>query len=242
MLFSLGFGLAAAAAGAIASLSGFGIGSVLTPLLAWRAGTKLAVAAVSVPHLLATALRFRMTREHVNRRVLLTFGLASAAGGLLGALLHARVESRGLSLVLGALLLFAGVMGLTGLGRRLRFSGAWAWVAGALSGGFGGLVGNQGGIRSAAMLGFDVPKDEFIATATAVALLVDGARMPVYLATQGRALLGVWPLLAIGGAGALVGTVFGRRALARVPEALYRRLVSLLIAALGAALLLGLGA
>lgn len=44
-------------AGAIASVSGFGIGSLLTPLLAARHGAKVAVAAVSIPHLTATALR-----------------------------------------------------------------------------------------------------------------------------------------------------------------------------------------
>jgi uncharacterized membrane protein YfcA len=49
-------------AGAIASVSGFGIGSLLTPLLAVRVGSKLAVAAVSVPHLTATALRFWLLR------------------------------------------------------------------------------------------------------------------------------------------------------------------------------------
>lgn len=35
---------------------------------------------------------------------------------------------------------------------------------------------NQGGIRTAALLGFDVPKEEFVATATAIGLFVDGAR------------------------------------------------------------------
>ncbi len=44
-------------AGAVASVSGFGIGSLLTPLLSLRVGTKLAVAAVSIPHLAATAFR-----------------------------------------------------------------------------------------------------------------------------------------------------------------------------------------
>src|SRR5689334_24115995 len=76
-------------AGAIASVSGFGIGSLLTPVLAMRVGTKLAVAAVSLPHLAATALRFGLLRQHVNRRLLWSFGLMSAAGGLAGALLHA---------------------------------------------------------------------------------------------------------------------------------------------------------
>lgn len=37
-------GVVAMLAGAIASVSGFGIGSLLTPLLAVRVGTKLAVA------------------------------------------------------------------------------------------------------------------------------------------------------------------------------------------------------
>jgi uncharacterized protein len=61
-------------AGAIASVSGFGIGSLLTPVLAVKAGTKVAVAAVSVPRLTATALRFWLMRKHVDRRLLWNFG------------------------------------------------------------------------------------------------------------------------------------------------------------------------
>jgi len=45
--------LVATAAGAIAAVTGFGIGSLLTPLLALHVGTKIAVAAVSIPHLIA---------------------------------------------------------------------------------------------------------------------------------------------------------------------------------------------
>ena len=37
-----------------------------------------------------------------------------------------------------------------------------AWLAGALSGLLGGLVGNQGGIRSAALLGFNLSKANFV--------------------------------------------------------------------------------
>src|SRR5262249_54591189 len=73
---------------AVAARAGFGIGSLLTPLLALWAGTKLAVALVSIPHVTGTALRFWMMRRHVARRLLLGFGLTSAAGGLAGALLH----------------------------------------------------------------------------------------------------------------------------------------------------------
>jgi len=230
--------VAAAFAGAIASVAGFGIGSILTPLFAIHFGTKLAVAAVSIPHLIATALRFVRIGEHVDKRVFVSFGITSAAGGLLGAVLHARFSSTALSYVLGALLVFAGIMGVTGLSRRMRFEGVAAWIAGALSGAFGGLVGNQGGIRSAAMLGMRVSKESFVATATAIALVVDLARMPVYAVVQGKEVLGIWPVLLLAIIGVVLGTLAGERVLRKIPEPLFRRIVSLIILTLGVALFL----
>src|SRR6266496_4212600 len=85
MIFQTILFIAAAIAGAIATITGFGIGSILTPLLAVRVGTQLAVAAVSIPHFFATALRFWRLRAHVDRRVLVSFGIPSAAGGLTGS-------------------------------------------------------------------------------------------------------------------------------------------------------------
>ena len=143
--------VAAVLAGAIGSISGFGIGSILTPLLAIRMDTKVAVAAVSIPHFVGTTLRFWGLRKHVDRSLLLNFGLASALGGLLGAILQSYASGSALAYVLGSLLVFAGLMGITGFVDRMRFRGRMAQVAGLLSGILGGLVGNQGGIRSAAM-------------------------------------------------------------------------------------------
>jgi uncharacterized protein len=224
---------AAVVAGGVASVAGFGIGSILTPLLAWQQGTKLAVAAVSILHFVGTALRLWRLRTHIDRRVLLSFGLASAAGGLLGAVLHVYLESPLLAVALGVLLVFAGVTGLTGLSERLRLRGPWAWAAGAASGAFGGLVGNQGGIRSAALLGFDLPKESFVATATAIALVVDAVRLPVYFITQAGQLLESWLVIAVATAGVVVGTLAGERVLRRVPETIFRRVVAALILALG---------
>src|SRR5712671_2320751 len=100
--------LCAIVAGAVASVSGFGIGSLLTPLIALHAGTKTAVAAVSIPHLIGTAIRFWHLRGSVDRAVVWRFGLTSAAGGLAGALLNARAPSPWLTIVFGSLLVFAG--------------------------------------------------------------------------------------------------------------------------------------
>jgi uncharacterized protein len=225
--------LAGIVAGAIAAIAGFGIGSILTPLLAAWIGTKLAVAVVSIPHFIGTALRFAVIRQHVNRKVLLTFGITSAIGGLVGAVLHIWLRSAALGYLLAALLVFAGITGVTGIAARMRFGKAAGWIAGALSGMFGGLVGNQGGIRSAALLGFNLRRDEFVATATAIALLVDLFRMPVYAALQFRQIVAQWPLAAVAAVGVVVGTLSGKWMLSRIPEKVFRFMVSCIVLALG---------
>jgi uncharacterized membrane protein YfcA len=233
LAFSVAAFIVAIISGGVAALSGFGIGSLLTPVLATAVGMKVAVAAVSLPHFVATCVRLWGLRKHVDRRVLFHFGILSAVGGMLGALFQSKSNSPALSLVFAALLLFAGVSGLAGWSERMHFGRGTAWLAGALSGFFGGIVGNQGGIRSAALMGFQLSKESLVATATATGVLVDTARMPVYLATQGRALIPVATYIVLATVGCLIGTFWGVRVLERIPPHWYKRVLSSLICALG---------
>jgi uncharacterized membrane protein YfcA len=221
-------------AGALAAVSGFGIGSLLTPVLALQAGTKVAVAAVAIPHVIGTALRFWLLRRYADWRVVRSFGIASAVGGLTGAVLQTMATSRALSIVFGVLLILAGISELTGWMQRVQWGRTAAWVAGTISGVLGGLVGNQGGIRSAALLGYDVPKEAFVATATAIALFVDAARLPIYLVTEGREIERIWPQVLLAVAGVIVGTLVGRHILSRLSQSVFRRMIALLLIGLGA--------
>ncbi|MGH7630937.1 MAG: TSUP family transporter [Gemmatimonadales bacterium] len=105
--------------------------------------------------------------------------MASAIGGLAGATLQSRLGSTVLTLVLATLLVLAGSSELARRPVPLPQTPFWRLVGGVLSGIFGGLVGNQGGIRAAALLGFQLPARPLVATATAAALLVDMARVPI---------------------------------------------------------------
>jgi hypothetical protein len=135
--------------------------------------------------------------------------------------------------VFGFVVALTGVAELTGWMRRVRWSRRSAWIAGGVSGALGGMVGNQGGIRTAALLGFDVPKESFVATATAIGLFVDGARMPVYLATEWRDILRIWPVVAIATVAAVVGTALGARLLQRLPQQSFRKLIGVVLILLG---------
>jgi uncharacterized protein len=188
---------------------------------------------VSIPHAIGTSIRFWRFRTDVDWSIVRSFGLMSAAGGATGALLNTWASGRALEIVFGSLLVLAGASQITGYAQRWRMRGTLAWIGGALSGFFGGLVGNQGGIRTAAMLGFEVNKRQFVATTTAVAWLIDAARVPIYLAVEGRALAALTPTIAIATAGVVAGTLFGERLLSRVPESRFRTIVGTLLLLLG---------
>jgi uncharacterized membrane protein YfcA len=229
--------LSAIFSSAIAAIAGFGIGSIMTPVMNLQVELKVAVALVSIPHFVATIMRFWRLRRNLDRNVLVSFGITSAVGGLLGALLNTRLASPYLTIIFGGLLIFAGSMGLTGLSRKLRFGKTGSWVAGLLSGMFGGLVGNQGGIRAAAMLTFNLSPETFVATSTAIGVAVDLARMPVYFYSLGPEIISHAVVVGLGTAGVIAGTLSGIFILGRIPRDIFQKLVSGLILFLGLTML-----
>src|SRR5688500_11839100 len=233
MLFLILVFVAGILSGATAAIAGFGIGSILTPLLIGRLGASLAVAAVSIPHAIATAVRCWRLRRAISWPVVRTFGVLSAAGGLIGALLYARVGSRLLEIILGVLLVATSAAALSDWTRKWKPRGIVAQTLGFLSGLFGGMAGNQGGLRAAALLTFSLTPKAFVATSTAVGLAIDAARMPIYVWRAGAELLAVLAPIGAATAGVLIGTLFGERLLFGLSPERFRRIVGILIGMLG---------
>jgi uncharacterized membrane protein YfcA len=219
--------------GATAAVVGFGIGSMLTPLLATSIGMSAAVAAVSIPHMIATAVRCWRLRASIDRGVLVRFGLLSAIGGLAGALAYSRLGSETLTRVLGGLLLLTAAAQLTGWAEKWRPNGPLVGVLGLASGFFGGIAGNQGGLRSAALASFGLSATALVATGTATGLLVDAARAPVYLWTSGTELMSLWRPIAVATAGVLVGTFVGERLLLGMSPRAFRKVLGVALGILG---------
>jgi uncharacterized protein len=225
------------ASGATASVVGFGIGSMLTPLLATRVPMAQAVAIVALPHLIATALRFVRLRDAVDLGTARRFGIPAALGGVLGGLAFTRIDVRGLSLVLALLLLATSAMNVLPALRAWRPPALLLpWLGGA-AGFFGGLAGNQGGLRAAALATMPLSPPAMLATSTAIALVVDLARMPSYIGTLGGLAARDWTVIAIASVGCVVGTVAGEQVVRRVSRDRYRQVVAVAVGVLGVWLL-----
>jgi uncharacterized membrane protein YfcA len=232
-----GFELTVAAvgvlAGAVASLAGFGVGSLLTPLLIPAFGGRAAVALVALPHTIATALRLWHLRQDIVWPVLKGFGTASAAGGLAGALLYTQLGGVFLTSLLAILLVIVGVLQITGRSSALHIQPRWASIAGMAAGLFGGLVGNQGGLRTAGLLSLGLTARPFVATGAAIALLVDSMRVPIYIVSEGATLLQGWRIGVAATVGVVIGTFAGTQLLVRLSETTFRRVVGASLVALG---------
>lgn len=226
-------------AGATASIVGFGIGSLLTPVVALRFGADVAVAVVALPHLAGGLLRGWQLRRGIDRAIVTRFGLLSALGGLLGALFFASFAPSVLTRVLGALLVMTALAGITGWTQRCAPRGPVVWALGALSGFFGGVVGNQGGLRAAALSAFGLAPAVFVATSTVIGVMIDAVRVPVYVGRASASLAGLWPLVATNVAGVLAGTLVGDRILLGLSRERFRAIVSAAVGLLGLWFLLG---
>lgn len=233
MLFLAALFVTGIVGGATAAVAGFGIGSLLTPLVASKYGTPLAVAAVAIPHVIGTALRCWRLRGSVDLKVLRSFGFLSAAGGLAGGLLFTRFSPRMLTGILGALLLMTTIATLTNWSRRWRPGGRASALLGLASGLFGGVVGNQGGLRAAALLTFSLAPATFVATSTATGLMVDAVRMPFYVYRAAGLLRGVIPTIGVASIAVVIGTLLGERALFGLSPERFRRVVAMLIGLVG---------
>jgi uncharacterized membrane protein YfcA len=240
-MFLLGLFALAVLSGGTAAVAGFGIGSLLTPVLAARFDTGTAVAAVAIPHAAATALRCWRLRHSVDWTLLRRFGLLSAAGSLAGALLYTRLSNASLTLALAVLLLATSAATLGDLPSKRRLNGPIAGLLGLLSGVFGGLVGNQGGLRAAAMMSFSLSPVAYVATVTATAMMVDVVRTPIYVWRAGGELYMLGAPIAVATAGVLAGTLAGERILFGLGPRQFRRAIAAIVGLLGVWLIVQAG-
>jgi uncharacterized membrane protein YfcA len=165
--------------------------------------------------------------------VLRRFGLLSATGGLSGALVYTMLNAEALTRVLGGLLVLTSAAQFSGLASRWHPRGLTVALLGLGSGFFGGIAGNQGGLRSAALSAFSLNPLAFVATSTATGLLVDAARAPVYLFSAGPALLPLWLPVVIATVGVTLGTLLGERVLVGMSREQFRLVVAAALGLLG---------
>lgn len=176
--------------------SGFGLGTILTPVFMIFFPVDLAIALTGVVHFFNNIFKIILVGKNADKAVLLRFGIPAVIASFIGAwiLLHIpdseplytysmfgkTFEVFPVKLIISVLLIIFASMDLIPYFNKLQFGKEKLPLGGALSGFFGGLSGNQGALRSAFLIKAGLTKEAFIGTAVVVSTFVDFTRLSVY--------------------------------------------------------------
>ncbi|MCB0527707.1 MAG: sulfite exporter TauE/SafE family protein [Lewinellaceae bacterium] len=239
-------GLTAFLASMLTLFSGFGLGTILTPVFGLFVPIHIAVALTGVVHLLNNLFKVSLLGKHASRKYALAFGLPSVAGGLLGAWALARVSDleplyrwewgatihtvTWMKLLIAVLMIVFALAELAPFLKNYRFARKNLAAGGVLSGFFGGLSGHQGALRTAFLVNAGLSKEQFIATGIIVACMVDLTRLPVYFTRFAwQDIADEWRILALASICAFAGAFLGARFLKKTTLGFVRWLAACMI-------------
>ncbi len=236
--------------------SGFGLGTVLLPVMALFFPIDTAIVLTAVVHCLNNLFKFALLGRHADKATVLRFGLPAIVSALVGArlllwlsglpplaayqLLGHHFQVLPVKLVVACLMVFFALFEILPWFGEVSVARAYLPLGGLLSGFFGGLSGHQGALRSVFLLKSGLSKESFIATGVVIALMVDLPRLAVYLASLHLLATGSLGLLAAAALAAFSGAFVGNRLLKKVTLRGIQILVALMLLGIAAALGLGI--
>jgi uncharacterized membrane protein YfcA len=249
--------LAAFLASGLTLFSGFGLGTLLLPVMALFFPIDLAIAATAVVHALNNLFKCWLLGRHANTPAVLKFGIPAILSALVGAwvllqlsdlkplltypLWGREAQVMPVKLVVAVLMVVFALFELAPRFAHLAVPPRYLPVGGVLSGFFGGLSGHQGALRSAFLIKSGLTKESFIATGVVISLMVDIPRIIMYgLTLPGLHLEANLGLLAAAVFAAFAGAWLGRQLLTKVTLRVVQVLVAVMLLAIAVALATGL--
>lgn len=237
--------------------SGFGLGTLLMPVVAIFFPVAVAVALTAFVHLLNNLFKLAALWRDVNWPVSLKFGVPALLATIPGALLLTSLEDlpqitsyqlfglhaaiTPVKLAVGLLLILFAFAEWFSFAKKVNISAKYLPWGGVLSGFFGGLSGHQGAFRSAFLLHAGLNPGQFIATNAVIAVLVDITRLAVYGLNLALLMEQVdTSLIVAATVAAFAGVLAGKVGVKKVTIGMIQKLVAIMLLSLGILLAAGI--
>tara|TARA_Y100001935_G_scaffold183733_1_gene152349 strand:+ start:282 stop:1013 length:732 start_codon:yes stop_codon:yes gene_type:complete len=215
--------LGAFIAAALTVPAGFGLSTVLTPLVLLLIPPHEAIAVVAIVHGAHNAGKLALLWENVDLEAFKRYGVWLILGSVVGALLQSRVPQRPLLVILGIALIVLPALTLSEKWTGYMMPESNDRVGGFGSGFMGGLSGHQGALRAMFLSRRISNKMSYAATASILALCVDLSRIPVYLFYRSEEVFSHYGLTVVLVISALLGARLGKVWLKNIDSILIRR-------------------
>ncbi|MGB4066802.1 MAG: sulfite exporter TauE/SafE family protein [Nitrospira sp.] len=248
--------VAALLASGLTLFSGFGLGTLLMPVVALFFPLDLAIAMTAMVHLANNLFKIGLLGRKADYSLLLKFGLPAVAAAFVGAALltflgelkpiyeyHALGGNRQVSvlkLIIGVLIISFVVLERSPTFSKAALDQKWLPLGGVISGFFGGLSGHQGAFRSMFLSKVGLEEETFVATGVVLAVMVDLSRMVIYgVSVSAHSDAVEWPLVIGASISAFAGAYVGAQMLKKVTLQSVQLMVSALLIVVGCGLIAG---
>jgi uncharacterized protein len=225
-------------ASVIGTLAGFGISTIMVPVLLMVFPLPQTLLLVGIIHWFNDIWKMLLFRKGIRWKLFLAFGLPGIFTSFIGSSLSLRISqevlSRSLGFFLIAYVLFVTFNRTFKLSQRLSV----AISGGALTGFFAGIFGIGGEINAVALSTFNLEKAVYIATAGAISFLIDSTRIATYIEGGIRLDPAILSGFLIFIPVSLIGAMIGRRGIEKIPQEKFRNFVAVFIFLFGLKLVL----
>lgn len=235
-------------------VSGFGLGTLLMPVMAIFFPLDTAILMTAWVHLANNLIKFAFYYKHVSWPILLRFAPTAIVGAYFGAFtldflkdwnstfeipaLH--IQTSVFQIILGFLLGLFAIIEWLPQEKRFSFPTTLLPLGGSISGFFGGLSGHQGALRSAFLLRANLSKEVLIGTGIVIATCIDITRISQYLSFEKQKnLLDNLPLLISAVMVAFLGVFLTQRWIQKVTIAWLQKSIAIFLILFSIAMMLG---
>jgi len=221
-------------ASAIGTVSGFGISTLMVPIMLLFLPYAETLLFVGVVHWFGDVWKLFLFKRGLNWKILLAFGVPGVILAYLGASLTFQVSTLILSRLVG-IFLIAYVLFITLRPKfKIKPNTVTALIGGGFSGLMGGLTGVGGGaIRAVVLTAFNLQKEVYVFTTGIVGATVDASRIAGYFTGGTRIthplLLGL-PIFVLA---SFIGVKIGKVMVDRIPQEKFRYVVAFFLFVIG---------
>jgi len=222
------------ASSAIGTVSGFGISTLMVPIMLFFLPYPETLLFVGVVHWFGDVSKLFIFKRGLNWKILLAFGIPGTIAAYMGARLTFQIPTEILSRVVGIFLICYVAFITLRPKFKIKPTGTVAAVGGFFSGLLGGLTGVGGGaIRAVILTAFNLQKEIYVFTTGMVGATVDASRIFGYLVGGTRIthvlILGL-PFFILA---SFVGVRIGKVMVDKIPQEKFRYVVAFFLLIIG---------
>tara|TARA_B110000438_G_scaffold38347_1_gene38111 strand:+ start:2696 stop:3430 length:735 start_codon:yes stop_codon:yes gene_type:complete len=198
-------------AAALTVPAGFGLSTMLTPVVLMLMGPHEAIAVVAIVHGAHNGGKSWALWSNIDFDAFKRYGIWLILGSVIGAFLQNQVPQKPLLGMIGLFLVILPLLSLNKSWKEYRLSEANEQIGGFGSGFMGGLSGHQGALRAIFLTNKLPDKMAYAATASIFALCVDLSRIPIYLFFRSEGITANLELTLTLVIAALIGVSMGKK-------------------------------